>query len=191
MPHCARWSRSLCYQILMNDSGPRPATQTREPSRDWMTHASGRALVPLGVSAEHPAPTRRWRVWALAAATIALMLGISIAPRLAPVPQADVGAVGAWDISVSSASDRPVTAIMYGETIGLHIVRLPSASSSPYTLIRANLGERGVTMISIGRSSLVLQGRANAADPPYASAASATSRFITIDRKGVRTGIRR
>lgn len=156
-----------------------------------MTHASGRALVPLGVSAEHPAPTRRWPVWAFAAATIAVMLGISLAPPLAPVQQADVGAVGAWDIKVSSASDRPVTAIMYGETIGLHIVRLPPASSSPYTLFRANLGERGVTMISIGRSSLALEGSTNATDPAYARAVGATSRFITIDQEGVSTGIRR
>lgn len=183
--------RITLFPLLMNDSGPRPATHPRQPSRDWMTHAFGRVIVPLGVSAEHPAPTRRWRVWAFAAATIAIMFGISLAPRLAPVPQADVGAVGAWDISVSSASDRPVTAIMYGETIGLHIVRLPSASSSPYTLIRANLGERGVTLISIGRSSLALQGSTNATDPAYARAASATSRFITIDRKGISTGIRR
>lgn len=122
----------------MNDSGSQPAAQTREPSRDWMTHASGRALVPLGVSAEHPAPTRR-----------------------------------------------------YGETIGLHIVRLPPASSSPYTRFRANLGERGVTMISIGRSSLALEGSTNATDPAYARALGATSRFITIDQEGVSTGIRR
>ena len=97
-----------------------------------------------------------------------------------------------WDLEISADGDQPVTALVYGEGSGIHLLTVPGAgadaSERRHLPIRPATGN--VHMISLGRNGLNVRTIAPAGGPLIS--ASARARAITLfsnaKGSGVRTG---
>lgn len=95
-----------------------------------------------------------------------------------------------WNIEITSATDQPVTALVYDEQSGISLIRVPAAGASKdeIAVIGARLARGDVRIISLGRSSL----KAHSVEPGNAPSIkwSATGRIITAYQHKDATGVR-
>jgi len=118
----------------------------------------------------------------LAVTTVASFFATPLTTPGAPVP--------VWTIEMTSATDQPVTALVYGPEAGLHLFRVPGASdvTHPRT-VPARLGQGELHAMSLGWSPLRLRASAPRGVRPmsWSSTSRTATAFQNADGIGVRT----
>jgi hypothetical protein len=98
----------------------------------------------------------------------------------------------AWDLEITADGDQPVTALVYGEGNGIHLLTVPAAGADVaergHLPIRPATGD--VHMISLGRHGLSVRTTAPAGGPLISATAHARAITLFSNAKGsgVRTG---
>jgi hypothetical protein len=97
-----------------------------------------------------------------------------------------------WDLEITADGDQPVTALVYGEGNGIHLLTVPAAGASAaergHLPIRPAVGD--VHMISLGRNGLSVRTIGPTGGPLISASARARSITLFSNAKGsgVRTG---
>lgn len=141
-----------------------------------------------------PARTRMQRLTAyaiaFAASATTLVAFSAVTTWMAePLVAPRAGAAPAWSIEVTSAGSRPATVLVYGKEAGIHLVRVPAATSSDDArIVPARLARGEVHLMSLSFTSL----RAHASSPRGMSPMSwsATAPIITAFDGPQGTGVR-
>ena len=96
----------------------------------------------------------------------------------------------AWMVELTSKGAHTVTALIYGDEVGLQLVRVPAASDgqSAARLIPARLAKGELHIIALDLSTLRAQAHAPKGAPPMSWTAS--GRFITAFQSKTGTGVR-
>lgn len=153
-----------------------------DPVRDALP-----ARLPLA-----PRPRRRGRrAWGLAAAAVALSVAAWRAmPASAPdVPDAaGAGPAGAprWNLQLASGGGSPPWVLVFGRQAGFHLMRVPVGG--PRAMLPADVVDRKVWMVSLGRAPLDVRGDAGGAGGLRSFGARA--RVVTVFQDGSGTGVR-
>ena len=166
---------------------PPPQVHTPPPRDAW--HAP--LWAPLIPRPSRPEPLTKpgRRGWLAGVVATALLLGVYLAPRpslpFAPL----VGAAPSWNVELAAAGARPVTALVYGEEAGLHLVRIPAASAgrSARRVIPARLAQGELYMVSLGWSPLVVRASSPPGTPRMSW--SAQGRFVQAFQDERGTGV--
>jgi hypothetical protein len=158
------------------------------PWVDWGASSRG----PLMPVESRPVASirRRGAIAGMIAGVVALALLAALWPRRAPsrdrarVPDAE------WNLELTSAGPHPVTALVFGEESGIHLVRVP-ASGTPdgdrrHLPVRLAAGD--VYLLSLGRDELQVSTAAPSREAPIGL--SARARFVTLYRTADATGVR-
>jgi hypothetical protein len=163
--------------------GVRPHGES--PSRDWV---NGSAL-PSSRRQTATAARRPWRWLAIVCAGTAACLAVAFWPRAVTDKTPPRGAA-IWNVELSSSGTSPVTALVFGEEAGVHLVRIPGADATAEERRRipARLGAGNVYMVSLGRSGLDVRTTSPPGDSPMSF--SAQARFVTLFKSRTATGIR-
>ena len=131
--------------------------------------------------------SKYWRpaVWILG--TVAVLLAWPHASaRRATGPQST------WDLEITADGDQSVTALVFGEGSGVHLINVPGAgadvSERRHLPIRPATGD--VHVISLGRNGLSVRTYAPPGGPLISASARARSITVVSDAKGsgIRTG---
>ena len=151
---------------------------------DWPGGPLVPAPPPDGGAAGH-----RWRR-ALLGATVAALIAAALWPRSAPVTDRRTGGAGLWNVELASSGARPVTALVFGEEAGVHLVRLPAAGATEEERRRipVRLARGDVYMVSLGRPGLDVRSASPPGTPPMRFTARA--RFVKLFRDQRGTGVR-
>ena len=97
-----------------------------------------------------------------------------------------------WDLEISADGDQPVTALVYGEGSGVHLITIPGAAADPADRgdlpIRPGIGD--VHIFSLGWSGLSIRTTPPVGGPLLSATARARSATLFSNPKGsgVRTG---
>ena len=94
-----------------------------------------------------------------------------------------------WSVELSSAGHRPVTVLAYGREAGIHLLRVPPASSPDQRrVVSARLAAGELHLLSLGLSSL----RVRTSAPPGSGLIElgAEGRTVTIFQSQAGTGVR-
>jgi hypothetical protein len=109
-----------------------------------------------------------------------------------PSTRRAVGTRSTWDLEITADGDQPVTALVYGEGSGIHLLTAPAAGADAaereHLPIRLATGD--VHMISLGRNGLRVRAIAPVGGPLISATAQARSITLFSNAKGsgVRTG---
>ena len=166
---------------------------TRAPSsEDWQQrHYVVDAIEPAD-SGRVARAQRGWRIRGSVVASVAVLFAATrLLPVLAsPLTTATAVDAPAWMVELTSAGTRPVTALIYGDEVGLQLVRVPAASEgqSAARLIPARLAKGELHIIALDLSTLRAQAHAPKGAPPMSWTAS--GRFITAFQSKTGTGVR-
>ena len=137
------------------------------------------------------APWRR-RVGLGVAFLLATSVAVSWIVRVVSPPHERIAPDGAaaWSIELTALGNAPVSAFIWGEEAGIHLVRIPVMTAGPNAsrVIAARLGRGELHMVSLGRAGL----RARAVAPAGAPAGSwrADGHVITAFQTSSGTGVR-
>ena len=168
--------------------------RVRDHAQHQRTNSADRAFVQI-ITAEHELVAVRAFRWRLAGVAV-LCVGLAVAVSLmvwsisSPLAVSPAGAAPAWSVEITAAGAEPITALVYGEEAGLHLVRVPAANApgADARTISARLAKGELHMISLGRASL--RARANAPSGAAPMAWSAEGHIITAFQNPQGTGVR-
>lgn len=128
-----------------------------------------------------------WRSALWIIGTVAVLLAWpSSSPDRAAISPSD------WDLEIHADGDKPVTALVYGEGSGFHLITVPAAGADPadrpHLPVRPSNGD--VHMISLGWDGLSVRTNAPPGGPLISASARARSvtLFSNAQGSGVRTG---
>jgi hypothetical protein len=164
----------------------------RDAVRDGPASTIGDQWPEAGPLAHVPQPepagaVRRRRRWLTGLAAI-LALG-ALWVRSTDVNARASGDNGLWNIELASNGARPVTALVFGQDAGVHLVRVPVAGSAPdeRSRIPVRLARGNVYLMSLGRDGLDVSTASPPGAPPVAFTAHA--RFVKLVKSPRATGI--
>lgn len=172
---------------MANDVPPRPRYD--DFANAWRPAADA-PLIPLTLDPRRPAWRRHGVIAAAAAGLLALLVASWMLGSAVTNP-AGTASSGDWRIELESAGSKPLTALVYGEESGLHVIRVPAAGAGldERRVMSAKLGKGEVHMISFGSSPLHIQATSPAGGTPMTPVSmSARGRIVTLFENGVRTG---
>ena len=166
----------------------------RTPYHDeWQQHQRHPlvdAMPPAGV--QNARAWRGWRYVCIVATAVAVVYAASraLAMFAFPLSSASAADAPAWMIELSASGDRPVTALIYGEEVGLQVVRVPAASEGKRAprLIPARLAKGEIHIVALNFATLHAQASAPKGAPAMAWVANGP--FITAYQKKDATGVR-
>lgn len=168
--------------------------RVRDHAQSQRIHSADRAFVQI-ITTENelvPVRLRRWRLSAvgLVFAGFAAAVSLIISSISSPLAVSASGAAAAWSVEITAAGAESITALVYGEEAGLHLVRVPGANapSAESRTISARLARGELHMISLGRTSL--RARATAPNNVAPMAWSAEGHIITAFKNAEGTGVR-
>ena len=175
------------------NSDPQLASLRASTTDHWSSEANRRFVQRADAATPVIARNRdRWRLATGAALLLAVVVGARslLSILTSPLPASSVGSAAAWSIEITAAGSKPVTALIYGEEAGFHLVRVPAAAATrdEARVIAARLGKGEVHMLSLGFSGL----RAHAVAPAGAPKVSwhAEGHVITAYQRASGTGVR-
>jgi hypothetical protein len=121
--------------------------------------------------------------------TVATLIGVAVWPRSRPTSQHGAAAASYWNLELSSAGTKPVTALVFGDEAGVHLVQLPGsgASAEERQRVPVRLGSGDVYMMSMGWSGLDVRTSSPAGSAPMSFGAQA--RFVKLFKSANGTGI--
>lgn len=172
---------------MLDDREPRDAVRDGQTSNNWDQWPPPGPLAPVPQpEPARPGHHRRW--WLMAAATT-LGLGALWVRWTDVNPRASAnGAL--WNIELASNGARPVTALVFGQDAGVHLVRVPVVGSAPdeRSRVPVRLARGDVYMVSLGRDGLDV----STTSPPDAPrmAFTAHARFVKLVNSPGATSIR-
>lgn len=150
------------------------------------------------VDADHSESTgitnsrRGWRLLGalVAAAFVIYAASLAMSALAIPLTAASAADAPAWMIELSATGNRSVTALIYGEEVGLQLVQVPSASEGQHTprLIPARLAKGKVHIVSLGLSTLHARASAPKGAQPMSFVVKAP--IITAFQNDKATGVR-
>jgi hypothetical protein len=166
----------------------------RTPGHDeWQQHQSHPLVDTMPPAVVQTARARRgWQYLSIVAALAAVVYAASrvLAVFAAPLTTVSAADAPAWMIELSATGDRPVTALIYGDEVGLQVVRVPAASEGKGAprLIPARLAKGEIHIVALNLATLHAQASAPKGAP--AMAWTATGPVITAFQKKDATGVR-
>jgi hypothetical protein len=159
-------------------------TYRSRPNANWDPPAE--AALERVSAARSPKASRKRRRRFVTLVLGATLIGLTGLVSLFTGPPNVMPIAPAWEIKVSSAGTRPVTAFVYGKEAGFQLVRIPPKGSS--RSIPARLGEAPVFMVSLGWSRIVATGEAPPGHRPVSW--SAEGRVVQAFSNKQSTGVR-
>ncbi|MEP6999865.1 MAG: hypothetical protein ABI969_05270 [bacterium] len=122
-------------------------------------------------------------LWGLSAVAVLLAWPVASETR------ANAG-TGAWDLELAADGSEPVTALVFGEETGIHLMTLPpsSANAPAARHLPVRVGVDDIHMISFGRAGLRVHTKSPPGGPPMSF--SAQARVVTLFSNARGTGVR-
>jgi hypothetical protein len=172
--------------LVHDDRDPRDAVRDDPTWNNWDQWPPASPLAP--VPKPEPARSALRRYWWLTGAAAILALG-ALWMRWTDVNSRTSGDSTLWNIELASNGTRPVTALVFGQDAGIHLVRVPVAGSAPDERgrIPVRLARGNVYLMSLGRDGLDVSTASPPGSPPMAFTAHA--RFVKLVKSPRATGI--
>ena len=158
---------------MENDRREKTDTPPRDRDHRAKWDAPGGPVVPASPASTPAVSSHRRGLWAPAAAVVLLA---------APANR--------WDLQLTSASAKPIPALVYGEHAGIHFVTLAPAPllEDRRTIVPVALKDGDVWMVSLGWSSIQVRSSAPSSHAPMSF--GATGRIIQAYDRTSGTGVR-
>ena len=172
---------------MKNDKREKRDAPARDRDYQAKWDAPGGRVVPAS-PASTPAVSSRRRWLAAPAAALVLLAALWLrSPALVPTGLAPADR---WDLQLTSASAKPIRALVYGEHAGIHFVTLAPAPmlDDRRTIVPVALKDGDVWMISLGWSSIQVRSSAPSSHAPMSF--GATGRIIRAYERPSGTGVR-
>ena len=163
--------------------GQRSSTFREDTGRQWDIPVDA-PLVARSAAAPVPTRRKRRRLFLAAAALVAGALSWAVWQVNGTLGTTEVGP---WNMKMTSASKRPMLALVYGKEAGFHLVKVPGATTGSPTILPARLGQ-SLYVVSLGRSPLEVSAVAPANHQPMSW--TARGRVIKAYRNEIGTGVR-
>ena len=174
--------------MLENDRD-RETTVRDDSASTFRDYWPGGALAPQ--SRQAIARARR-TPWTLVGASVLLSVALFAGALWTRGSTAATTNAAQWDLQLASGGAQPVTALVFGQETGIHLVRLPAAGGAAELRrsIPVRLGQGDVYMVSLGRDRLEISAASPRGTVPMRFAADGrfVKLFHTSEATGVRTG---
>lgn len=177
---------------LVSDPDLRAAPHTHSSFSELRRGAPPVRYTTPQAPSPRPVRTRIAVYSALAVATIALTLRLVASFLATPLERVPATLAPTWLVEVTTTSDAPTTALLYGPDVGVQLVRVPGdgGTASDARVVPARLAHGKVHFISLGLTSLHVHARApqNAYPMSFDAKAHIITAYQTSREIGVRTG---
>ena len=172
---------------MENDRREKTDTPPRDRDHRAKWDAPGGPVVPASPASTPAVSSHRRGLWAPAAAVVLLAALWLRGPALVPT---GVAPANRWDLQLTSASAKPIPALVYGEHAGIHFVTLAPAPllEDRRTIVPVALKDGDVWMVSLGWSSIQVRSSAPSSHAPMSF--GATGRIIQAYDRSSGTGVR-
>jgi hypothetical protein len=132
----------------------------------------------------------RRRRWTLVGSSVLLSVALIAGALWTRGSTAATSSAAQWDLQLASGGAQPVTALVFGQEAGIHLVQVPASGGSAELRrsIPVRLGQGNVYMVSLGRDRLEISAASPRGAVPMRFAAE--GRFVKLVHTSGATGVR-